>query len=500
MSSIHRSIFFSAIERYGSLLLLFLSTAVLSRLLTPQEFGIFAVVNALTTVIAASFQEFGGANYLVQKTDLSEDNVRTAFTVTACISALAAAVLYLFSGKLALLFSQQGLGIGITVSVLNFLLTPFSTTIVALLRRNMDFGALAFCALLGNVAGVAVSIVLALLHYSFLAPIWGAIAGAAVQTLCLVFRQNDLRIFRPSLSGFQDVVGFGLYSGGIVVINIFYNFAPQLFLARILDFTAVGLYSRAVNITQVFDKFVIQALTPVIMPAIFSQIKAGANLKKLYLDAIAMLSVIHWPSLIFVAVMARPIILIWLGPSWLDVVPLIRILCVAYLSLFASCLTYPVLVAAGGVRDALNSSLISLPPSLLLILASSFFGVKAVAASALLTLPFQVAIALYFVCRRLDLSLTDLLRALFKSGMVTLCSSIGVLVCAGLVEHGAIGPLLGLVCACLSMAVCWLAALIAIRHPLLPRLQSAINSLLAAALPVRMGGPAKTLHSGTDVR
>ena len=86
--SVHRSIFFSAIERYGNLVLFLVTTAVLARLLAPAEFGIYAVVNAVTAVVAASFQEFGGANYLIQKRELSRASVRTAFTVTFGISVL----------------------------------------------------------------------------------------------------------------------------------------------------------------------------------------------------------------------------------------------------------------------------------------------------------------------------------------------------------------------------------------------------------------------------
>ncbi|MGY4339162.1 oligosaccharide flippase family protein [Bradyrhizobium sp. LM2.9] len=67
MNSVQRSVLFSAVDRYAGLVLFLVSTAVLSRLLTPSEFGVFAVVNALTAVIAAAFQEFGGANYLIQK-------------------------------------------------------------------------------------------------------------------------------------------------------------------------------------------------------------------------------------------------------------------------------------------------------------------------------------------------------------------------------------------------------------------------------------------------
>ena len=49
VSLIHRSILFSALERYGSLFVFVASTAVLSRLLTPREYGIYAVVNAIVT-------------------------------------------------------------------------------------------------------------------------------------------------------------------------------------------------------------------------------------------------------------------------------------------------------------------------------------------------------------------------------------------------------------------------------------------------------------------
>ena len=140
--------------------------------------------------------------------------------------------------------------------------------------------------------------------------------------------------------------------------------------------------------------------------------------------------------------MAEPIIWIWLGPTWTEIVPLIRMLCVASLSLFAACLTYPVLVAVGRVRDTLISSLISLPPSLLVIFIASFFGVQAVAASALLTLPFQAVVALYFVSRHLAMSPADLFRATLKSGIVTACSTVGVLVSIVITEFSLAGPIL----------------------------------------------------------
>jgi O-antigen/teichoic acid export membrane protein len=482
MTSIHRSIFFSAVERYGSLLLFLFSTAVLSRLLTPSEFGIYAVINAVVAVFAASFQEFGGANYLIQKRMLSEQNIRTAFTITFCISIIIGIALFMCSDALAWFFGQDGLKAGITVTILNFALTPFSVVISALFRRDMEFGKLAVCGLAANFVSFVVSIALAVLHYSFMAPIWGAVSGNLILTVLLIAFCKNKQVFRPSLAEYQDVIRFGLYSGGVSIINVFYNLAPQIFLARILDFAAVGLYSRAVGITQVFDKLVGQVLGPVIMPAIFAQTKAGGNLKHIYLNAITLLTAVHWPFLVFLAIMAQPIISIWLGPTWLEIVPLVRMMCIAYLSLFVACLTYPVLVAVGSVRDALISSLISLPPSLLIIFIASFFGIQAVAASALVTLPFQATVSIYFISRHLEIGLVDLFRATFKSGIVALFSCAGAVVWAAMVKYDLLRPMPGFSLACISAAICWLLSLVVTNHPLLPRLQMTATGLFDMSL------------------
>jgi O-antigen/teichoic acid export membrane protein len=500
MASVHRSIFFSAVERYASLVLFLFSTAVLSRLLTPKEFGVYAVVTAITSVFAASSQEFGGASYLIQKASLSRENIRTAFTITFVLSAAIGIGLFLLGHIFGTMFGAAGLKAGIAVAVLNFVITPFSMTVTALLRRNMQFDIIAAGNLAGNFTMVAVSIALALLGYSYLAPIWGMIAGSAMQGAYLIYRYEDLQIFRPSLAGYPEIVRFGIYSSGVVLINVFYSSAPQLFLARVLDFGAVGLYSRAVNVTQVFDKLVIQVIGPVIMPAICAQTHAGADLKRTYLQAISLLTALYWPFLILMALMAKPIIYVWLGASWLEIVPLIRILCIAYLSLFAACLTYPVLVAAGSVRDALVSSLISLPPSLLVIFGASFFGVEAVATSALLTLPFQAAVAIYFVGRHIDLTLADLVQATKKSGIVALCSGAAVALCASLIESGLIGSIPGILIGLLVAAVAWLAAMLAVQHPLLVELKAPATQTLFTALRLAGFVPAAAMPTERDYR
>lgn len=498
MNLVQRSIIFSAVERYGSMLFLLLSIAILSRLLTPEEFGIFAIVNALTTVTASSFQEFGGANYLIQKASLSRRNIRTSFTITFCMSLLIGALLFAIKDDLAAFFGQQALATGIAVSVLNFLLWPFSITVSALFRRDMEFGALAICNLAANFMTAVVSIVLAMMNYSFMAPVWGAVVGNAILAIFLILWRKEFGLFRPSLVGYRDVFAFGFYSSGVAIINVFYSFAPQLILARTLNLTAVGLYSRAMSVTQIFDRTVVQVLSPVIMPAIFSHTKAGGNLKSIYLTSVELLSSVQWPFLLFVAIMAHPLIVIWLGPTWLEIVPLVRLLCIGYLALFAACLTYPVLVAVGRVRDALTSSLISLPPSLLLIGAASFWGVEAVAATALVALPFQAFVAIRYISRHIGMSFGEFFRSIAKSGVVTVCSSAGALLAAVAIQFGQIGLVAGLMAGCILAAAGWLLGLVMTSHPLLKHLLAAVNGLRFALPKLGFSSGSAVVRSGKE--
>jgi O-antigen/teichoic acid export membrane protein len=483
MNLVHKSIFFSAVERYGSVVILMLSTAILSRLLAPREFGIYYTVLALTSVAGAWSQEFGGANYLIQKTSLSEQDVRSAFTTMFGLSALLAAVFFALRGVAAAFFAEEGLKAGIAVTALGFLLAPFSATLSALLRRDMVFDALARCNLSANFVTAATAIALAAAGWGFMSPIWGAFAGHCTLVALLLMYRRDLRIFRPAFAGCRDVTAFGVYSSANVIINCLYESSPQLILGRMIGFAAVGLYGRAVNIAQLFDKLFLGILHPVILPAISAQTRVGADLKRICLEAVELITAAQWPFLTFVALMAYPIVRVWLGPGWAEIVPLVRMLCLASLSLFAACLTYPILVAIGRVRDTVMLSLISVPPSLLAIFAASFFGLRAVAASAFLIMPFQAFIALFCVSRRLAIAPTDLFRAMRKSAVVTAWSCAGIVLSLVVNRFTFAAPVIALLGACITGLAGWYLGLVTTSHPLLAQIRLAIAGILGAGFP-----------------
>lgn len=473
MSPLHRSLLLSSADRYGSLVIQLLAIAALSRLLTPSEFGVYSLVMALSA-LAHTLREFGGANYIIQKPALSEQCIRTAFTVSLLISSLFAVVLVALRDAAALFFSESGLREGVAVSALNFLLLPFSVTISALLRREMVFDALALCNVTANLATAVTSVALALIGLGFMGPVWGSVAGNVVLVGLLFAHKRNFRIFRPSFRNFEDLVLFGAYSSGAVVINVLYTWSPQIILGRVLGMTAVGLYTRSFNVIQLFDKLVLDVINPVIMPAVSARARSGGDVKRLYLSSLALVAALHWPFLICIALLADPIVRIMFGAQWIEIVPLVRMLSLASMSLFAACLTYPVLVSIGRVRDTLTASLISVPPSLLVMLIASFFGIEAVAAAAFVALPLQAYVALWFICRRIGVGALDLARAVWKSAIVAIGTALGVLLVIGVNGFNLALPLPEFFAAALAASAFWVLGLFATRHPMLTHLRAAL--------------------------
>jgi hypothetical protein len=113
--------------------------------------------------------------------------------------------------------------------------------------------------------------------------------------------------------------------------------------------------------------------------------------------------------------------------------------------------------------------------------------VKAVAAASLLCLPFQAAVAIYFISRHLSFGLADLLGAVSKSSIVTALTVAGPTAAAVLIDRGLVGHVFGLSFGYLTAATGWLFGLAMTDHPLLKQVRSAAKGLAVSGPKWRAG-------------
>lgn len=449
-------------------------TAILSRLLTPAEMGVFFVgmsIIGLTHI----FRDLGVANYIIQEATLSELRLRTAATILVMMSWSMAALITLLGGSIASFYREPRLRDMMSIAALNFLVLPIAGVISAQLRRNLAFGQIASANFAGTLANAAVAIGLALLNFQFLSLAWGTLAGTIAATAVLIYQRPALGAFRPAISEWKRILSFSSYSVATALINELYRFAPDLILGRLLGFSAVGLYSRAVGLTSLFNRLVLDAVDPVILPAVSAGVRRGQDIKATYLLAIEHITAFYWPFLVGLGLAAEAIVRVLLGSQWLGAVPITRIVAFAALVNFPSFLTYPFLVALGRIRDTLVMSVISVPISIMIIIVAIPYGLHAVALSSFASLSLQQAVAQWFIRRRVGVSLGDIARASAKGVVVTAFVSVAPAISLLLPTSSFSLALSTLAFAASGALIGWVAGIFVTNHPIVGELRRAVD-------------------------
>ncbi|MEL5879554.1 oligosaccharide flippase family protein [Cereibacter sphaeroides] len=414
MSSIRRGILFSAADKYASQILSLVTLAIMSRILTPAETGLYLIANSLI-LLADNFRAFGVGIYIVQERELDRQAVRAGFTVTLVISYGIGLAIWLSAELLAAFYDNGEIAHLLRLAALAFAAIPFGAPILALLQRDLAFPTLAGLNVTAGFVGFLVTIGLGFAGTGPASYVWGYVATSVTVAVLAFALRPEPWIYRPTLAGSRRVLAFGMTCSAVTLLNMAYEMLPRLAFGKILGFAAVGLYGRAQTVCQLPDRVIASALHPVVLPAMAAEVRAERDLKPAYLRGLTLMSSVQWPALILLALLADPVVRLLLGAQWTEAAPLVRIVALGNMVLAPAFLTFPVLVATGRIRDTLTSSLISLPPAAAITIGSAQFGLTAVACSIFVTAPLMMFVSLVFVRRAIGLGWGEILRSLRPS-------------------------------------------------------------------------------------
>ena len=480
MLSVKRALLMSVGERYVLLVTNFATAALVSRILTPKEIGV-SVIGMAIMAIALSLREFSSASFLIQRRELSREDIRGAFTVTFILTGIVAAALVVASPFLASFYSEPNLVPYFRVVSACLFLDALFTLINALLRREMSFGKVAAIDITGAVTNSAATMALALAGFSYMSFAWAWLIGSGLAAGLALALCPNFWMFKPSLANWRGMISFGGYNGVMAILFRIFDALPLLLLGRFISPNAAALFSRTLWIGQIPDKLVIGGAMAVVLPAFSAEVRQGRDLKRPYLSALSLITALHWPALLVLSVLAYPIVDIVLGHQWTEAAPLVQIVAVALLFSFSFELNYPVMVALGAIRDLFIRALIVFPLSgILLSVAVVFGGLHAAAWCMLVTVPFQAYIALSFVRRRLGLRRRDIAAALWKSAVVAFASAVPPLAAIGISGSGFGLSNMEATGAGLLAFGGWSAGLIITRHPLLDEIIKILPALRRA--------------------
>lgn len=300
--------------------------AVLARLVKPSDFGLVGIA-LIVIEFAKMISHLGIGPALVQRKDIERRHLTTGFTLSLLIGGFFALLLVFSSSHIATFFRMPDLTKILQVLSLIFLIDSFTLIAQALMQRNMKFRISAAIEVTSYILGYgAVGIGLGYAGWGVWALVAASLGQSFLLTALLLCFQSFPKKIGFDKSAFRELIFFG---GGFTIAKIANYLATQgdnLIVGRMLGPASLGIYGRAYQFMVMPANLFGNSLDRTLFPAIAKVQDDQPRIARGYLTGVSIIALVACPCSILMFLLAPEIVMILLGPGWLEVIPPFQIL------------------------------------------------------------------------------------------------------------------------------------------------------------------------------
>lgn len=424
----------------GRIILQLTSVVVLSRLLTPTEYGLVAMV-LVVAGFAEIFRDFGLSSAAVQASTLTRGQRDNLLWINGAIGIVLASILFLAAPLVAAVYHNDSLVSLTRVMSTLFIVNGFATQYRASLNRSLRFRSLALIDVTSPAIALVLAVVLALAGWGYWALALQQIGQAAVTLVLLAAASRWLpgRYDRTQQMG--GLIRFGWNLVATQMVNYVANNADAFTIGIRFGSAPLGLYNRGFQL--VFNP-VNQIRTPVSTVAIPVLSRLQDDQRR-YNDFVCRGQVALGYTLVaglgIVISGSVPLTRILLGAKWYDVAPILSLLALGAVFQTLAYVGYWVYVSRGVTAALFRYSVAFVPIKILCVVVGSHWGVVGVAAGYALSHGLEWPVSLWWLSRSTDIDTRRLVYgALRLSSLVAIGAVLGFLTVRGLAGLG-LGPL-----------------------------------------------------------
>lgn len=307
--------------------LMSLQVAVLSYFLPPSAFGIMAM--AMVAIgFAQAFNDVGLSNAIIQRQEIKPETLSSLYWLQIVLGVVLFLIILAITPATAEFFKEQALNRVMALTGLIFLVAPIGQMYQILMQKGMEFKRLAIIDITTSFLSMVIAVAAAFAGLGVLALVLGQLAYYSIRSIqfwlaghkrwrvTLHFRYSDLKGF----------LSFGLYQMGDRTVSYFAINVLNLIIGKFLGPHVLGLYSMAYQLILTPILRISTVMTTVSFP-IFSKLQnVNVLLKEGYLLLSRFISFTVCPVLILVIVTAPIFVPAFLGPKWIDAIPMIQVL------------------------------------------------------------------------------------------------------------------------------------------------------------------------------
>ncbi len=412
------------------------STLVLARLLMPEDFGLMAMATTVTGFIAF-FNEIGIGSAIVQRTEVSEEEINGCFGIALLASTVLALVVLGLSFPAADFFNMPSLQPVLAVLGFGFCFGGLNTVPVAMLRRQLRFQAVLWLGVTASIVQALVAIPLALLGFGYWALVGSFFIGQTIVTLWY-WRASQWRPHWPiRLSKGRSLLSYGLDITYTRVLWHAYMNLDKLIVGKLLGERAVGVYDVSRSLASLPTSQITGMVVSVASPVYAKLQQDLPRLQAVHMRLTRGIAYATFPLLTGLAVLAPELVQVLLGPNWLEAVVPLQLLCVSEIVATVSNLQAQVLISTGHVRRLVRfNTLCAVVIPVSIVIGTLGGGLVGVALAWAVTYPL-----LNLWLLRESLSICGMSRREFFAGLRAPAIGAALMVGVVLALHTALGPL-----------------------------------------------------------
>ena len=482
--SVRKSLAWAFSGQILTFILMFAGSVILARLLSPREMGVYAVATATTGVIAI-VAAFGVNSYVVREVDLTPVKLDTAFTVQALISAVLASCIFGISWAGSAFLGDPGVGRILRLLAFTPLIAVFEFRPSVMLQREMQFKPSMIIGSTQSLLNVGLTVTLAKLGFSYMSMAYAALAAGIYSALAYNVSARHHVSLRTSLVNWRPMLVFGLRIMSVNGVSQVTQKISDIVLGRTLGVAALGVFSRASNLSGMIYSNIYGTATRVIFTKLSKEYRETGVLRDVFLSGLEMILAVMWPLLIGLAVLSRPAIYILYGAKWLGASLPLSMLMLAQVCTLSFGMNWELFVLRDETAKQTKYEVIRSLFGFVLFSIGCLFNIFAASLGRLLDSALG---AVFYFPKMNALAGTEPheLTRVYRHGLLLTVAATTPSVLLMLATHWAADVAIWLVAASVGAgALLWLATLHLLHHPLLEELHRLRRRFVPARLAMQ---------------
>lgn len=398
-----KGIVWSGVERFSVQFVQFVVTIILARILTPNDFGVVAIILVLINILQV-FNEVGFGAALMQKLDRDELDYSTVFLFNTVWGVTLYLLLFVSAPYFASFFKLPELTRLTQILGLNLIISSFVVVQRTKLYILVDFKTQAEASFVAVIVSGIVSVYCAYLGMGVMAIIIQQLLNSFINTIFIWIYTKWQPKLQFSFGRFKVLFNYAYKLILARFVNAVFQEIYSLAIGKVYAPAQLGYFNRAKSFVSISSNNITQIVQRVSIPVLCESQVDKEKMGDVLLGFIQKTAFVVYPLLFGLFVLAEPLIKVMLTEKWLSAAWMLQVLCPVGMLFVISTFNINVFNATGKTDWALKAEVIKKSMSVLILIVAVMISFEALIISQVLVAIIDFFVDTWFTKKQIGLT------------------------------------------------------------------------------------------------